>query len=121
MHELIEERTAPDSRRSYTTRTVSGVPSCVNRFRMAARTCNSATWRSKSRAMTRSPINLTHRILGVDLPEQTRQHRRIAHRVGRDLDGANLQRVCVDPYVQLAPLASVLGPVLSTGIVLSWL
>ena len=39
----IEGRTAPDPRRIYPTRTVSGVPSCVNRFRMAARTCSSAT------------------------------------------------------------------------------
>lgn len=39
----IEGRTAPDPRRIYPTRTVSGVPSCVNRFKMAARTCNSAT------------------------------------------------------------------------------
>ena len=36
-------RSSPDPRRIYPTRTVSGVPSCVNRFRMAARTCNSAT------------------------------------------------------------------------------
>ena len=39
----IEGRTAPDPRRIYPTRTVSGVPSCVNRFKMAARTCSSAT------------------------------------------------------------------------------
>jgi hypothetical protein len=39
----IKGRTTPDPRRSYPTRTVKGVPSCVKRFRMAARTCNSAT------------------------------------------------------------------------------
>ena len=39
----IKGRTTPDPRRSYPTRTVSGVPSCVKRFRIAARTCSSAT------------------------------------------------------------------------------
>ncbi len=38
-----EGRSSPDPRRTYPTRTVTGVPSCVKRFRMAARTCNSAT------------------------------------------------------------------------------
>ena len=41
--------------------TVVGVPSRVKRLRMAARTCNSATWRSKPRAMTRSPSSLKQR------------------------------------------------------------
>jgi len=39
----IKGRTTPDPRRSYPTRTVSGVPSSVKRLRMAARTCSSAT------------------------------------------------------------------------------
>jgi len=43
--------------------TVVGVPSRVKRLRMAARTCSSATWRSKSRAITRSPSSLKQRIL----------------------------------------------------------
>lgn len=43
LRKLREGRSCPDPRRIYATRTVSGVPSCVNRFRMAARTCSSAT------------------------------------------------------------------------------
>ncbi len=36
--EINSARTSPDPRRSYATRTVSGVPSQVKRFRIAART-----------------------------------------------------------------------------------
>ena len=43
LQKLNEGRSTPNPRRIYATRTVSGVPSCVNRFRIAARTCNSAT------------------------------------------------------------------------------
>ena len=42
----------------YNTGTMTGVPSRVKRFSTAARICNSATCRSKSRAMARSPSNL---------------------------------------------------------------
>jgi len=44
-------------------RTVTGVPSWVKLLRIAARTCSTATCRSKSRAMTRSPSRLKQRIL----------------------------------------------------------
>ena len=43
LQKLNEGRSTPNPRRIYATRTVSGVPSCVNPFRIAARTCNSAT------------------------------------------------------------------------------
>src|SRR5471032_1736165 len=56
-------RNPPYRRRSYAMVTVVGVPSRVKRLRMAARTCSSATWRSKSRAITRSPSSLKQRIL----------------------------------------------------------
>jgi len=54
---------APDPRRSYATRTVSGVPSWVNRLRIETRTCSSVTCRSKSLAITRSPSLLKQPIL----------------------------------------------------------
>ena len=56
-------RNIPNPRRNYGMATVVGVPGRVKRLRMAARSCNSATWRSKSRAMTRSPSSLKQRIL----------------------------------------------------------
>ena len=56
--------------------------------------------------------NRQQRFVWIDLPEQAGQYRRIAHRVGRDLDRPDLQRLRVDSDVQPAPLAPVLGAVL---------
>jgi hypothetical protein len=44
---------------------VVGVPNRVNRFRIAARICSSATWRSKSRAMTRLPSSLKQHMVST--------------------------------------------------------
>lgn len=38
-----------------------------------------------------------------DLVQQRRQHRRVADIAGRDLDGPDLQRFLINPYVYLAP------------------
>lgn len=43
--------------------TVVGVPCCEKRLRIAMRTYNSATWRSKSPAITSSASSLKQRIL----------------------------------------------------------
>lgn len=52
-------RVAPDSRRTYPmTAFVTGVPSRVNRFRIAARTCSSAICDSSLREVSRSPPKL---------------------------------------------------------------
>lgn len=45
------------------------------------------------------------------LPEQSRQHRRIADAVVRDLNGPDFQRYCINPQMHLAPLAPIVGTV----------
>ena len=44
--------------------------------------------------------------------QQLGQHRRVANRIARDLDRADLHRLRVDAQMHLAPLAAVLSPVL---------
>jgi len=56
-------RVSPYPRRSQATACVTGVPRWVKRLSTAARTCSSTTWRSKVRAITRSPSSLKQRIL----------------------------------------------------------
>ena len=50
-------------------------------------------------------VHRHRRFIVRDLPEQFGQHRRVAHVVGSDIDGPDLQRVRVDAQVNLAPLA----------------
>ena len=56
-------RPPPFPKRIYATATVRGQPSMLKRFKMAARTCSSATWPSKHRAVTLSPSRLKQPIL----------------------------------------------------------
>ncbi len=63
LHNPNSGRGSPYPRRSYATRTVSGVPRLVNLLRIDARTCSSVTCLWKSRAITRSPSLLKHPIL----------------------------------------------------------
>ena len=53
LHKSADGRNAPIPGQAYPTTVVTGVPSAVKPFRTATRTWNSATWRSKSRAMRR--------------------------------------------------------------------
>lgn len=66
LHKPESGRDNPSPRRSYAmtgTATVAGRPSCVKRLSKATRTCNSVTWRSNVRAITRSPRRLKQCIL----------------------------------------------------------
>lgn len=52
-------RTFPFPGHTYPAATVIGIPSAVKRLRTAARTWTSATWRSKSRDISRWPSSFT--------------------------------------------------------------
>lgn len=49
-------------------------------------------------------------LVNTDLLEQTRQHRCIASSVIGHLDSTDFQRGGVNPQVDLAPLATIIGP-----------
>ena len=98
-------------------RTVTGVPNYVKRFRIATRICSSATWRSNSLAMTRSPSDIKQRIfvstrlrlvitkpLFPDHPTQTlcTAQNLVAHK--RRLDSI----IGTVPYMHLNPLSATL-------------
>ena len=51
-------------------------------------------------------------LVGGNLGQQLEQHRRISDGIAGHLDGAYLQRLCVDAQVDLAPLTPVLGTML---------
>lgn len=53
--------------------------------------------------------------IGRDLGEQLWQHGRVANVAPRDLDGPNLQRLLIDPEVDLAPQAP-LGTAVLPGV-----
>ena len=53
LHKSDDKRTSPIPGRTHPTASVTGMPSAVKPFSTAARTWNSATWRSKSRTMRR--------------------------------------------------------------------
>ena len=52
------------------------------------------------------------RLVGRDLCQQLRQHGRVPNGVAGDFDGPYLQRLRIDPEVNLAQCAAVLGAVL---------
>ena len=63
MHKSADVRASPFAGRTYSTGSVTGIPSAVLPFRRAIRTCNSATWRSKSLAIRDWPSSLMQFIL----------------------------------------------------------
>ena len=66
-----------------------------------------------SRVVSAIRGDLADRLLGRDLIQQLGEHRAIAHTASGHLDGADLQRVCVDAQMKLAPLPRAGGAVLA--------
>lgn len=67
LRKSADDRTSPFPGHTYLAATVIGIPSAVKRLRTAARIWTSATWRSKSRDISRWPSSFTQFIFASTL------------------------------------------------------